>query len=121
MIKRPVIAIFILVLSMLACSRQIATTVPPTPGTTPSPIPTATPVPSTTVTTPSEQWTAVVEHVQVNVRAAPAGSVVGVVRSGDSVVILSCDGSWCQIVEPAGYVWRGCLSDNPKGLGCEAR
>jgi len=117
MMKRPLLAIFVLVLSVLACSRKIAPAVPPTPGTTPSPTPAVTPEPSTTV---KAQWMAVVEQVQVNVRDEPAGAVVGVVRSGESVVILSCDGSWCRIDEPAGYVWRGCLSDNPKGLGCEA-
>jgi SH3-like domain-containing protein len=68
----------------------------------------------------TEQWTASVQLPVVNVRDAPNGKVIGSLVAGDSVVIVKCVGSWCQI-KPAGWIFRGCLSDNPANLGCTAK
>jgi SH3-like domain-containing protein len=54
--------------------------------------------------------------------AADAGSAeVGSLETGQSVEIVKCTGDWCEIVEPAGFVWRGCTDNNPDGLKCEVR
>lgn len=113
--KRMTVVLLVLVLSSLACSRQIATAIPTTPTTTP----TSTAEPLTTPTT--TVWTTVIRMAQVNIRETPGGASVAVLRKGVVVEIVSCDGSWCEIKEPAGYVWRGCLSDNPDGLGCRSK
>lgn len=57
----------------------------------------------------------------VNVRQEPNGTTVDYVRKGSVVEIVKCDNTWCEIVEPAGYVWRGCLADNPQKLGCRSK
>ena len=64
---------------------------------------------------------ATVTEVLVNVREEPNGAVIGALHTGDEVTILNCAGSWCRIDKPSGYVWRGCLSDNPERLGCKAK
>jgi len=116
--NRATVVILVLVLAVLACDRQVPTTV----RTTPAPTVTATAeVLAEESTTPTTQWTAVVRQVQVNVREEPNGAVIGLVLSGETVNILSCNGSWCRIEEPAGYIWRGCLSDNPNRLGCTTK
>lgn len=55
---------------------------------------------------------------EVYVRDQPNGAAVGSLSRGD-VVLAVCDGNWCKVEH--GFIWRGCLSDNPDGLGCEAR
>lgn len=70
--------------------------------------------------TPGE-WKATVSRVHVNVRNKPNGNVVGTLLSGDTVTILECLEGWCRIKDPAGYVWQGCLSDNPNHLGCRSK
>jgi hypothetical protein len=58
----------------------------------------------------------------LNVRAEPNGAVVGYLGGGESVTVSECDGSWCHIEQPFdGWVWRGCLTDNPDDLGCQAK
>lgn len=123
--NRAAVVITVLVLSALACSIQTSPAAPTTlPPTVVKPANTATTVP----TTPAE-WTAKIAQTVVNVRSAPNGSVVGVVRTGESVVILSCSGAWCRVRKPdgadwkqeTGFIFRGCLSDNPESLGCEAK
>lgn len=67
-------------------------------------------------------WTAKVQQPTVNVRAAPSGRVIGSITVGKTVTIVQCDGSWCKISAPmAGYIFRGCLSDNPENKRCEAK
>jgi hypothetical protein len=113
----------VILLSSLACSIQkggsVATTPVTTPTTVPADAPTATATPRATEAAVD---TAVVRAVSVNVRQIADGDPTGeYVYAGQSVVILQCVGDWCQIEEPAGWVWRGCLSDNPDGLKCEAK
>ena len=114
--KKMIAAFLVLVLSVMACNQPIPTKPTTTVLTTPSAKPASTMEPDNT-----PAWTALVELPTVNVRAEPGGEVVGVLRAGDTVIIIQCDGSWCKIKKPAGYVWRGCLSDNPKNLGCTAK
>lgn len=54
----------------------------------------------------------------VYIRDEPNGTVIGSLKNG-VIVYGICDGNWCDIQD--GYVWRGCVSDNPKSLGCEAK
>lgn len=114
--KRLSVVIILLGVLSLACSVQAATDFPTTPVVTPSttPMPTLTPEPTTV-------WESVVRMEYVHIRSTPGGSSVGIVRKGTVVNIVSCDNTWCQIKEPAGYVWRGCLSDNPGKLGCRSK
>lgn len=111
-----VIPTVVILLSMLACNQQVTTPIPKTPSAAlqqPQ-------EPTTTVTTTPE-WTAEVSQVKVNIRSEPDGDVVGYLQSGDRVTLLKCVDNWCQIREPAGWIWRGCLSDNPLKSKCEAK
>lgn len=114
--KRLTVVIILLGVLSLACSTQAATAFPTTPTTTP--VVTASP---TVTTVPTTVWESVVRMEYVNVRNAPSGASVGIVRRGSVVEIVKCDNTWCEIKEPAGYVWRGCLSDNPGKLGCRSK
>jgi len=105
----------VLVLSTLACAVQVQA---PKVLSTPTQVAITVSVKPTTVST--KAWTASVELPTVNVRETPNGRVIGALTAGDLVTIVKCDRSWCQI-KPAGYVWRGCLSDNPEGLECVSR
>jgi uncharacterized protein YgiM (DUF1202 family) len=119
--KRNLLALAVLALAALACMEQIAAVTPtptPSPSSTapvPTPEPTQTSVPAQDVQTATIQAT-------VYVRQAPDANSpeIGSLTTGEVVEIVTCAGDWCQI-EPEGYVWRGCLSDNPDGLKCEAR
>lgn len=114
--KRLSVVILLLGVLSLACSTQVATAFPTTP--TPAATATASPTPRPSPTT---AWTSVVRMEYVNVRQEPNGTTVDYVRRGIVVEIISCDNSWCLISDPAGYVWRGCLSDNPEKLGCRSK
>lgn len=46
------------------------------------------------------------------------GVVVDSLLKGTGVA-GTCQGDWCNI--GSGYIWRGCTSDNPDVLGCEAK
>jgi hypothetical protein len=104
----------------IACSVQ--TKGPPNAFLTPTPNASVTPtaIPTKTLTAPTvpNAWEADVILPLVNVRNSPNGSSIGVVQAGETVEILSCVGSWCKIKNPSGYIYRGCLSDNPDGLKC---
>lgn len=108
-----------LVAVSLACSRQVSTPVPTVEPTATSLVAVKEPtVPSTA----TSQWTATVRRALINVRAEPDGEeVIGHLRAGDEVTIIRCLENWCKIAKPAGWVYRGCLSDNPDKLGCIAR
>jgi uncharacterized protein YgiM (DUF1202 family) len=112
--RKLFLALLSLALAALACS---------SPDWVPTP--TAKPTQTELVEFPNAlatpTWTASIELPTVNVRAKPSGKVIGTLKAGQTVTILSCDGSWCLIAKPRGYVFRGCLSDNPKNLGCQAK
>lgn len=116
------VVISVLVLSALACSVQVA---PPEP-TTPLPTVVIYENPVTTVLTTPESSVVTVSQVLVNVRASPNGSVIGYAKSGDTLAVISCSGAWCQVRKPdgakwkqeTGYIFRGCISNNPDKLGC---
>jgi hypothetical protein len=124
---KTLVAVVVILLSALACGQyitptpttvdEIITTVTPLSPTRTATVPTATSVQFTTV----KQQSATVVQAVVNVRTAPDGDVIGFLRAGDVVNVLECSELWCKIESPAGYVWRGCLSDNPENLGCSTK
>jgi hypothetical protein len=121
--KRNLLALAVLALSALACMEQIATVTPtatPSPSPT-APVPTATAKPTEASVTAQDVQTATIQAT-VYVRAEPDANSpeIGSLMTGEVVEIVTCAGDWCQI-EPEGYVWRGCLSENPDNLKCEAR
>jgi hypothetical protein len=117
-------AVFAVMTAMtLACAVQV----PGTPVMTTaqpkrtSPVPTASAVPPTA--TEEGVQTARVRQYSVNVHelADAASAVTGWVYADDVVTVLECDGDWCKIAEPPGWVYRGCLTGYEEGRGCEAR
>jgi uncharacterized protein YgiM (DUF1202 family) len=122
--RKPILAaILTLILSSLACMEQVATPTPAAMEPTSTPLPaTATrrAAPSATATSEADVQTAVVRAAFVNVRAMPDGEVVGQIEAGQEVEIVECQDNWCLLVEPAGYVFQGCLSI-AEGRGCVAR
>lgn len=125
--RRVFIALGALGLALLACGTYITPTAEAvsTPEATKSNFTTATAfVPTATITVFSTPNAGVVtvSLAVVTVRNAPDGIPTGeYLQAGQSVRIVSCSGDWCQIESPNGWVWRGCLSDNPNALGCEAK
>jgi len=109
-----------LVAVSLACSMQVSTPIPTAEPTATRLITmTATRFP---VTATRQAWTASVLLPTVNVRDEPNGnSTDDYLTAGQGVSILQCVGNWCEIANPHGWVWRGCLSDNPDHLGCQAK
>jgi hypothetical protein len=113
----------LLALSAVGCvlsAMQIPTpTVPPVATSTTQPAASPTPTAS-----PTAADVATI-RATVYVRSGPdANSAeVGSLETGQSVEIVECTGDWCEISTDVltGYVWRGCLSDNPDGLKCEVR
>jgi uncharacterized protein YgiM (DUF1202 family) len=117
-VARIVVAIIVLCFASLACSIQKGGPVAqPQPSASPSPVPTLTATPRATEAAAD---TAVVRAAVVNVRAMPGGEVVGQIEAGQEVEIVACVDDWCQIVDPAGFVFIGCLSI-ADGQGCEAK
>ena len=126
--RHVTLAIAVLALSALACGQYVPTItptpspVPPTAAATATPEPTRTPEPTATdgevVQTATIQAT-----VYVRTAADPNSPEAGSLTTGAEVEIVACEGDWCEIRtnELTGYVFRGCLSDNPEGLRCEAR
>jgi len=109
--------LLVMTVAILACSVQVAQ-----PVMTATPEPTATKRIVMTRTVTPKAWTAKVELPVVNVRTSPNGeSTDEYLTAGQQVTIISCSGDWCLIQKPRGYVFRGCLSDNPKNLGCTAK
>ena len=116
--KKITVVIAVMVLSVLSCTVQVGTPVP----TTPSPTPTEHPLFLVSTPIPEEKEPTIVQAV-VKVRSYPSSNdgnrnVVGYLMTGSAVVVKECNAEWCRIAEPFGWVWRGCLSDNPDHLGC---
>jgi hypothetical protein len=92
-------------------------TAKPSPTLRPSPVPTSTPADTATIRA----------TVYVRQSADAASAEVGSLETGQTVEVLACDGSWCEIEymfeneTVTGFVFRGCLSDNPDNLKCEVR
>ncbi len=127
--KRLYLVAVILVAVSLACAVPVGTPVPTVePTATRQVIPTATK--PNLVAAPSDNLVAVVQ-IAVNVRALPSGSStsIGAVYSGDQLEKLYCLKEWCKVnqpsgsdwQQPSGWIFRGCLSDNPDELGCVAK
>jgi uncharacterized protein YgiM (DUF1202 family) len=117
---RVLLSAVVMVLSSLACTQAVVVptvTATPPPSASPSPVPTTTATPRETEAAAD---TAVVRAAVVNVRAMPGGEVVGQIEAGQEVEIVACVDDWCQIVDPAGFVFQGCLSI-ADGQGCEAK
>jgi hypothetical protein len=120
--RKVLTTVLVLVLSSLACMEQVVTPTPtvsavaPTPSLVPA-TPTRRAVPSATA---EDVQTAVVRAALVNVRAMPDGEVIGQIEAGQEVEIVECQDNWCLLVEPAGYVFQGCLSI-ADGQGCTAK
>lgn len=94
--------------------------------------PVSTPAASETVTarpietakpTKTARATARVLPAALQVRETPGGTVIGWLQAGQDVTILKCKDNWCDVrtSELTGWVFRGCLSDHPAGLGCQAK
>jgi curli biogenesis system outer membrane secretion channel CsgG len=120
---RNLLALIVLALATLACGQYVTATPtipPPSPSAT-APAPTATPEP-TLASVPAQDAQTATIRATVYVRAEPDANSpeIGSLMTGEVVEIVTCAGDWCQI-EPEGYVWRGCLSENPDNLKCEAR
>jgi hypothetical protein len=118
--------VLVLVLSSLACMEQVATPTPAVSAAEPAPTPSPVPASATRRAAPSptaeaDVQTAVVRAAFVNVRAMPDGEVIGQIEAGQEVEIVECQDNWCLLVEPAGYVFQGCLSEVAGELRCEAR
>jgi SH3-like domain-containing protein len=109
------IAFLVMALSVLACAVPVGTASPP-PSATASP----TRTPRATATSEDVQTIAVVRAALVNVRAMPDGDVIGQIEAGQEVEIVECQDNWCLLIEPAGYVFQGCLSI-ADGQGCTAK
>ena len=122
--KVPFLTLLTLSLASLACSLQVSSRVTNAEAALPTPTPTTLLTPTTAPTQElgESSWTASVELPTVNVRKTAGGDPTGAyLAAGDQVEILRCTVRWCQISKPVrGWVFRGCLSDNPKKLGCEA-
>jgi hypothetical protein len=119
--KRVLLSMTALLVMSLACQQVVVTpTLSPTLTrilATPTAVPSASPAPLTDTVK-----VVVVRQASVNVRNAANGDPTGeYIYAGQSVTVLEIDGDWVHIAKPDGWVWRGCLSDNPDGLGCEAK
>ena len=115
--KRTVI---LLALFLTACI-GIPTLPPPITAT---PEPTLTPIlPTKTATPVPTQIHTVSIRAVVYVRqlADTDSPVTGSLETGQVVEIVGCAGNWCELMDPPGFVWRGCTNNNPKKLGCAVR
>lgn len=117
--RRLILALAVLALGILACTK-----VTPTPnalGETATPtveIPNATPFPTRTATPTETQFPTLAIVGNVWIREIPNGEIVGSLDAGTTTT-GDCTGEWCHI--PNGWIWRGCTSNNPNALGCEMR
>jgi hypothetical protein len=121
MTARFSLILVVMTVMTIACAIQVPSTAAPTPTVTPTAAPTSSP------TDEVSRQSATVRAALVNVRAEPEGEVVGQLEAGTDVRVIECgddpdepDYQWCQIVEPAGWVFQGCLSI-ADGQGCEAK
>jgi hypothetical protein len=117
--NRVLLSMTALLVMSLACQQAVIVPTPSPSSTAPSSTATAKP---TQTSVPAQDVQTATIQATVYVRAEPDASSpeIGSLTTGEVVEIVTCAGDWCQI-EPEGYVWRGCLSDNPDGLKCEAR
>jgi hypothetical protein len=112
-------ALLVMALVVMACEMQVS---PPTVPLTPAP--TATPVPTATIAPfpAAEDVNTVTIRAVVWIRSEPDGTRIGSLETGQSVELIGCTGEWCEIRtdELSGFVFRGCTTDNPDNLKCEA-
>lgn len=105
----------IMALGVSACLQMPTPNAPtPTPTALLTPTPNATRTPVFTLV-PTPNALGVIGNVYI--RQTPNGIRIGSLALGAKVYGI-CAGDWCKIEKPAGYVWRGCLSDNPDNLLC---
>jgi uncharacterized protein YgiM (DUF1202 family) len=118
-VRYPILAILAAILASLACTQVVQI---PTPTVPPLPSATSTAKPPTPTASPTAADVATVVQATVNLRAEPDGAVIGSLAAGDSVTVLECADSWCEVeyLEQIGYIWQGCLSIE-SGLKCEAK
>jgi hypothetical protein len=120
---RVLLAVIVLAGVTLACGTY-APTVTPTAAPSATPTPTATPVPTATVTPfpTSEDVNTVTIRAVVWIRSEPDETRIGSLETGQAVELIGCNGEWCEIRTDglSGFVFRGCTSDNPDNLKCEA-
>jgi hypothetical protein len=110
---RGVLAVFLGVLAILACSQTIPSTAGPatvttTPSETITPRPSRTPRPSKTVTpAPIVEKVSALQAVNVRESARESSASLGVLYSGASVVLTGeCSpGGWAEIVFGAERAW----------------
>jgi hypothetical protein len=109
---------FSILAAILAGCLEMPQPVSATPTDTPLPVSTSTRQPVSTKTPIARAATvtawALLIHAEPNVES----TVTGWLLQGDVVTVLECTDKFCKLEQPFGYVWRGCLSDNPGGLGC---
>lgn len=127
--RRAAFGILILALGILACTK--VTPVPNALGIEGTRVETGTlvptPSPSSTATAlgiivePAETPNALGITGTVYIREIPNadGKILGHLDQGDSALGI-CTGDWCEIPN-AGWIWRGCTTDNPNALGCEVK
>jgi hypothetical protein len=125
--NRHVLAFSVLAVLQMACVASVmqlptqTSTAVPTVSSTIAP----SPVPATRTATPAaEAETAIITAiVYVRQLADASSAAVGSLETGAEVEIVECTGEWCEVRTDVlvGFVWRGCLSDNPDNLKCEAR
>lgn len=122
---RVFLAVVLLLGVTLACGQYVPT-VTPTPSPHPAPLSkatqTSTPAPTATATPDNVQTVTIQAIVYVRQLADRTSTRIGNLTTGQSVELIGCDGDWCHIRTNGldGYVFRGCTSDNPDGLRCEA-
>lgn len=123
MSRLAIASIFLLAVT-LACAMPVSTV---TPAQTAAPVETNTKSPvvlqsTGAPTATSESQMAIVKAAAINVRQKPDGEVIAILNAGNTVRVVKCLGNWCQIEKPFdGWVWRGCLRELAKGLGCQAK
>lgn len=137
--RKPILAgylyVAILALSILACAKatpeQIRkfTSTPQSTITQEKPTGTSIPILASTQTpilvesatpTPDRFYEISILAEALHVRDAADGAPTGAVLKKGDRVRAQCTEKWCEL-EAGGYVWRGCVSDNPDRLGCEQR
>jgi hypothetical protein len=124
--RRFLLALWVLLLSSLACAVPVSTTVPSIP---PTPTTVFTTPERTVVKTPTtpEPQTAIVKAAAINVRQKPDGEVIAILNAGNTVTLMDdCPENWCKIQTVikgetvTGFIFKGCLRIK-SSLGCTAK
>jgi hypothetical protein len=89
-----------------------------TPTDATLPVSTSTRLPVSTETATPDRATVTAWALLVHAEPDVESTVTGWLLQGDVITVLECTDKYCKIEQPFGYVWRGCLSDNPGELGC---